>query len=118
MFTRVTKYNFEDERFDEILAWGETVRASIEGINGLRHVDVFRSAPGEGMIVAVYQDEAAFTAASETVTTVLGEMGQFMTHRRTLILGPWISRSPDEPTGNQFTPTVTGNMGDPSAEPR
>jgi heme-degrading monooxygenase HmoA len=79
MFTRVTKYNFEDERFDEILAWGETVRASIEDINGLRHVDVFRSAPGEGMIVAVYQDEAAFTAVSETVTAVLGEMGQFMT---------------------------------------
>ncbi len=79
MFYRVTKYDFEDERFDEILAWGETVRAAIEGIDGLLHVDVFRSAPGEGMIVAAYQDEAAFTAASETVMAVLGDMGQFMT---------------------------------------
>jgi heme-degrading monooxygenase HmoA len=79
MFYRVTKYNFEDDRFDELLAWGETVRESIEGIDGLRHVDVFRSAPGEGMIVATYESEAAFTAASETVTAVLGDMAQFMT---------------------------------------
>ena len=79
MFYRVTKFEFEDERFDEILAWGETARASIEGIDGLRHVDVFRSAPGEGMIVAAYDDEATYTAASETVMSVLGEMGQFMT---------------------------------------
>ena len=79
MFYRVTKYSFEDERYDEILAWSETVRVSIEGIDGLQHVDVFRSAPGEGMIVAAYDSEAAFTAASETVTAVLGEMGQFMT---------------------------------------
>jgi len=79
MFYRVTKYNFEDERFDEILAWGETNRALIEGIDGLRHVDVFRSAPGEGMIVAEYPNEAAFTAASESVSAVLGDMGQFMT---------------------------------------
>jgi hypothetical protein len=79
VFYRVTKYNFEDERFDELLAWGETVRASIEGIEGLQHVDVFRSAPGEGMIVAAYDSEGAFTAASETVTAVLSDMGQFMT---------------------------------------
>ncbi len=79
MFYRVTTYKFEDERFDELLAWGETVRASIEGIDGLQHVDVFRSAPGEGLIVAAYDDEAAFDAASQTVATVLADMGQFMT---------------------------------------
>ncbi len=79
MFYRVTKYNFEDDRFDELLAWGETVRSSIEGIDGLSYVDVFRSEPGEGMIVAAYEDEAAFNAASETVTAVLGDMAQFMT---------------------------------------
>ena len=79
MFYRVTKYDFEDGRFEEILAWGETVRATIEGIDGILFVDSFRSAPGEGMIVAAYESEAAFTAASETVMSVLGDMGQFMT---------------------------------------
>jgi len=79
MFYRVTKYNFDDERYDEILAWGESVRAKIEGIDGMLHVDIYRSAPGEGMIVAAYASEDAFTAASETVSSVLGDMAQFMT---------------------------------------
>jgi hypothetical protein len=79
MFYRVTKYSFDDERYDEILAWGETVRAKIEGIDGLLYVDTFRSAPGEGMIVGAYEHEGAFNAASETVTAVLGGMAQFMT---------------------------------------
>jgi len=79
MFYRVTKYNFDDARFDEILAWGETARAKIEGIDGILHVDSYRSAPGEGMIVAAYESEDAFNAASETVNSVLGDMGQFMT---------------------------------------
>jgi heme-degrading monooxygenase HmoA len=79
MFYRVTKYNFDDERYDEILAWGESVRAKIEGIEGMLHVDIYRSAPGEGMIVAAYASEDAFTAASETVSSVLGDMAQFMT---------------------------------------
>ena len=79
MFYRVTKYNFDDERYDEILAWGESVRKKIEGIGGMLHVDIFRSAPGEGMIVAAYTSEDAFNAASETVSSVLGDMAQFMT---------------------------------------
>ena len=79
MFYRVTKYNFDDARFDEILAWGESVRATIEGITGLSHVDSFRSAPGEGMIVAAYESEEAFDAASDTVSSVLSDLGPFMT---------------------------------------
>ena len=79
MFYRVTNYNFDDARYDEIIAWGETVRAQIEGIDGLLHVDSYQSAPGEGVVVAAYESEAAFDAAAETVGSVLGEMGQFMT---------------------------------------
>lgn len=79
MFYRVTKYNFDDERYDEILAWGETVRATIESIDGMLHVDSYRSAPGEGIIVGAYVSEDAFNAASETVSSVLAGMAQFMT---------------------------------------
>lgn len=79
MFYRVTKFNFDEDRFDEILAWGESVRDKIESIAGLLHVDVFRSGPNEGMIVASYENEAAFQSASSTVMAVLGDMGQFMT---------------------------------------
>ncbi len=79
MYYRVTKINFDADRFDEIVAWGETKRAAIEGIERLWHVDVFRSERGEGMIVAAYESEAAFTAVSETVTALLGDTAQFMT---------------------------------------
>ena len=79
MFYRVTKYDFDDARYDEILAWSETVRAKVEAIEGILHVDTFRSAPGEGMIVAAYENEDAFNAASDTVMAVLGDMGEFMT---------------------------------------
>ena len=78
MYCRVTTCKFEDDRFDEILAWGETVRASIEGVDGFQHADVFRSAPGEGIIVAVYEDEYAFVTAAGAVSSVFGEMGQFL----------------------------------------
>ena len=79
MFYRVTKYNFDDARFDEILAWGESVRAQIEGLDGMLYIDSYRSAPGEGMIVAAYDSEDAFNSASETVMSVLGSLGQFLT---------------------------------------
>jgi hypothetical protein len=78
MFYRVTKYNFEDERFDEILAWSETIRADVEAIPGMLYADMFRSAPGEGMIVAAYDNESSFEAASETVSAVMGGMAQFL----------------------------------------
>jgi heme-degrading monooxygenase HmoA len=79
MFYRVTKYNFDEDRFDEQMAWAETVRESIESIAGFHHAHVFRSAPGEAMIVAAYEDEASFEAASETVMAVLAGMAEFMT---------------------------------------
>ena len=104
MYYRVTKINFDADRFDEIVAWGETKRAAIEGIKGLGHVDVFRSEPGEGMIVTAYESEAAYTAASETVTAVLGEMAQFMTATPHTHSGTWTSPSVDELTGTQASP--------------
>ena len=79
MFYRVTTYSFDEDRYDEALDWTETVRPKIEGIDGLLHVDTFVSDPGEAVIVAAYENEEAFTAASETVMSLMGDMAQFMT---------------------------------------
>ncbi|MFQ5554057.1 MAG: hypothetical protein ACE5GC_01640 [Acidimicrobiia bacterium] len=79
MFYRVTHYEFEDERYDEILAWSESTRSSVERIRGLEFVDEFRSGPGEGVIVAAYRDEASFIAASETIMSVFSDMNRFVT---------------------------------------
>ncbi len=79
MFYRVTQHNFDPERYEEILTWGETVRATIEGIDGLLFVDTFVSAPGEGFIVAAWESEEAFNTASETIASVFADMGRFLT---------------------------------------
>ena len=79
MFYRVTRYEYPAERYDDILAWAETKTDILRGIDGLQSVDTFVPGPGEGMIVAAYDSEEAFDAVSETVTAMLGELGQFMT---------------------------------------
>ena len=79
MFYRVTRYEYPEEKYDEILAWAETKTEILRGIDGLQSVDTFVSGPGEGIVVAAYDSEDAFNAASETVMAVLGEMGQFTT---------------------------------------
>ncbi len=79
MFYRVTKHNFDQARYDEILAWGETIRGTLEGIDGLLFVDTFVSAPGEGLIVAAWKSEEAFNTASEVIASVFADMGRFMT---------------------------------------
>lgn len=79
MFYRVTEYNFDADRFEDVLAWGESVRSQIEAISGMIHVDTYRSEPGKGIIVAAYESEDAYQAAADTVASILGDMGQFMT---------------------------------------
>ncbi len=79
MFYRVTRYEYPPERYDEILAWAGTKTDLLRGVDGLQSVDTFVSGPGEAIIVAAYDSEEAFNAASETITDVLGELGQFLT---------------------------------------
>ena len=79
MFYRATKHNFDQDRYDDILAWGETVRSTIEGIDGLLFVDTFVSAPGEGFIVGGWESEEAFNTASEAIASVFADMAQFLT---------------------------------------
>ena len=78
MFYRVTRYEFAPERYDEILASAESKADELRAISGLIAVDTFQAGAGEGIIVAAYEDEAAFNAASDTVMAILGDMGQFM----------------------------------------
>ena len=79
MFYRVTRYEYPEERYDEILAWADSKADQIRAIDGLQSVDTFVAGPGEGMIVAAYDSEDHFNAAADTVMAILGDMGQFMT---------------------------------------
>lgn len=79
MFYRVTRYEFEESHQGDIAAWVDTKTEAVRSIEGLIAVDVFNAGPGEGVIVASYEDEAAFAAASATIAAVLGELGSFLT---------------------------------------
>ncbi len=95
MFYRVTRYEYPEERYDEILAWADTKKDQLRAINGLQSVDTFRSGPGEALIVAAYDSEDDFNAAADTVMAVLGELAEFMTSAPMTSSGTvdWTTRS-------------------------
>ncbi len=95
MFYRVTRYEFPEDRYDEILAWADTKGDAIRAVSGLQSVDTFVSGPGEGMIVAAYDSEDDFNAAADTILAILGDLGQFMSSAPMTSSGTvdWTSRT-------------------------
>ena len=79
MFYRVTRYGFAPEDYDAILALANSRTDELRAIAGLMFVDTFIAGEGEAVIVAAYENEDAFSAASETIMSILGEMAQLMT---------------------------------------
>ena len=98
MFYRVTTYEFPPGREGDIAAWVDTKTEEIRGIEGLIAVDAFNSAPGHGVIVAAYEDEQSYEAASAMITAVLSELAQFLTGAPTTRSGiPFWTTRVDEP---------------------
>jgi len=78
MFYRITNYEHAPERQEEILDWVATKTELVRAVEGPIAVDVFQAMPGESVIVAAYDDQEAYEAASDTIGGVLGELGQFL----------------------------------------
>ena len=78
MFYRVTNFQYAPDRQQDIESWVTTKTELVRAIDGLVAVDVFEAMPGESIIVASYENQAAFDAAAGTVGSVLGELGQFL----------------------------------------
>lgn len=95
MFLRVTRYEFPDGRQGDIAAWTDTKTEQVRAIDGLLAVDVFNASPGEGVIVAAYEDEQSYDAAAPIIAEVLGELGQFLTGPPTTMSGVpfWTTRT-------------------------
>lgn len=79
MFYRMSRLHFDDDRFDELIAWAQSVKPRVQGIDGLVLADIARTGSGEGMIVAGYETESDFEAARETVSGLFEEMAGFLT---------------------------------------
>ena len=94
MFYRVTQYEFPPGREGDIAAWVDTKTERIRNIEGLIAVDVFNAMPGRAVIVASYQDEAAFESASSIIAETLGELAQFLSGPPTTLSGVpfWTTR--------------------------
>jgi quinol monooxygenase YgiN len=95
MFYRITTYSHPEHRQDEIVAWVQGKTEEVRAIDGLVAVDVFQALPNEGVIVASYDDEAAFVAASGTVKAILGELAQFLSGPPVTLSGTafWTTRA-------------------------
>jgi hypothetical protein len=91
MFYRMTRLHFEEDRFDDLISLSESMRDRVEAIGGLKFADFAKTGEGEGMIIAAYEDESDYHAASGEVTAVLGEMATYLTstphgHEGTVVL--------------------------------
>lgn len=81
MFYRMSRLHFKDEDFDDLLGWAESVRPTVEEIDGLVFADIVRTGSGEGMVLAGYEKESYYEAASETVSELFDVMARFLTDR-------------------------------------
>jgi hypothetical protein len=79
VFYRVTNYHYSEGLQGDIAAWADSKTDQVQAIEGLIAVDAFNATPTDAIIVASYEDEAAFEAAAPTVAAVLGELGQYLT---------------------------------------
>jgi hypothetical protein len=76
VFYRMSRLHFDADRFDELLAWAESVKPRVEEIDGLVFADIARTGSGEGMILAGYERESDFVAARDTVAWALRRDGR------------------------------------------
>jgi hypothetical protein len=79
MFYRMSRLHFDEEQFDDLLAWAESAKPRVDQISGLVFADIARTGTGEGMILAGYENESDFNTAKETVTGLFDEMAEYLT---------------------------------------
>jgi len=79
MFYRMTRLHWSADRYDDVVSLAESMRSRVEAISGLLFAELATTGEGEGMIIAGYQSEADYQAASEEVASILGQLGRLLT---------------------------------------
>lgn len=79
MFSRITHYQFDTSRTDEVVAKMGELKQLIQAIPGIKVCLSSWKEDGNGVTVAVYEDQAAAEAAQESVTAVWSTMAEFLT---------------------------------------
>ena len=91
MYYRMTRLHFEEDHFNDLIALSESLRDRVESIAGLKVADLAKTGEGEGMIIAAYEEESDYQAASGEVAAILDEMAVYLTstphgHQGTVVL--------------------------------
>ena len=79
MFYRMTRLHWSADRYHDVVSLAESMRSRVEAISGLLFAELATTGEGEGMIIAGYQSEADYQAASEEVASILGQLGRLLT---------------------------------------
>ncbi|MEA1903874.1 MAG: hypothetical protein U9N56_10135 [Actinomycetota bacterium] len=91
MYYRMTRLHWSEDRYEDVMSLAESMRDRVEAIGGLMFAELAKTGEGEGMIIAAYQSEADFQAASEEVASILGRLSRLLTstphgHEGTVVL--------------------------------
>ena len=78
MYARVTTYQADASRLDELEAKLDAIKGQVQAIAGIVNVYSVWRADGKGVVTAIYETQAAADAASEAVQAIWGGLMEFL----------------------------------------
>ena len=79
MYYRVTQYNFDPSKYDDFMAYADSIKSRMRSISGLNFVHSVRTGEDTGMVIAQYENAEAAGAAQPLVTEILSGFARYMT---------------------------------------
>ena len=79
MYARITTYQANPDKMDEMVAKINEVKVQIKALSGVISSYTCWRSDGHGATTAIYESQAAAEAASEQVQVIWGGMAEFLT---------------------------------------
>lgn len=88
MFARTVTASFDVDMADELTEFGESVKAQIASLPGLREWQfVANVETGQAVSFSTFDDQATFLESKAEIDSILSAMGRFLVDRPVEILG-------------------------------
>ena len=79
MHYRVTTYEFNPDKFDDMMAFADGITDQVQSIEGLNFAHVCRTSETGAVIVAQYVNEESMENSTPIFQELMGGMAQFFT---------------------------------------
>ncbi|MBH09497.1 MAG: hypothetical protein CMG74_03930 [Candidatus Marinimicrobia bacterium] len=76
---RITSYNFDPEKFDDMIAYANGMKDEVQNIDGLSFAHVCKTGKNSATIIAQYSDEESMVNATPKFREIMAGMRQFFT---------------------------------------